>query len=89
MEDRTTVPPQVGASVTHSSLGMVTYKHRRKYAELLEGSMDLLLQGHIFSPRSVDEDQGAEVIKGTICSEDLHSLLSKRSRWQRWGSSKR
>jgi len=72
-------PPQVGASVTHSSLGMLTYKENGK-VKALDGSLDLLLQGHIFHPRSVEEDPGAAVIKGSICSKDLYKLLNKKGK---------
>ncbi len=77
--------PLVGASVTHSLLGLVTYDtddhghgdhHRKK--KVLDGSADLLLQGHIFSPDSVADDPGAAVIKGSICSKDLYKRLNRR-----------
>jgi hypothetical protein len=70
--------PLVGATITHSALGMVTYKDDGDRAKVLNGSLDLLLQGHIFHPASVDEDPKAAVIKGTICSEDLYKLLNKK-----------
>ena len=73
--------PLVGASFTHDLLGLVTYKadggENPKLREL-EGSADLLLQGHIFFPGPVSEDPGAARIKGTICSEDLYKLLNKK-----------
>jgi hypothetical protein len=77
---------EVGASITHSLLGMVTYEEDEEEAEVLEGSLDLLLQGHIFSPHPVEEDlkpdgsNAAAVIKGTICSEDLSRLLKRKGR---------
>lgn len=90
LEDLTTNPPLVGASVTHSLLGLLTYamdtderhrghggKHKGK-AKVLEGSADLLLQGHIFSPKPVEDDPGAAVIKGAICSKDLYRMLNRK-----------
>ena len=68
--------PQVGASVSHSYLGMATYADDG-YATEIAGSMDLLLQGHIFSPVSVEEDPGAAVIRGVVCSKRLYKLLNK------------
>lgn len=78
-------PPQlVGASVTHSLLGMATYEiddgEEVEDAEVLEGSADLLLQGHIFAPVAVEEDEGAAVVRGTICSKDLSRLLKRKGR---------
>jgi hypothetical protein len=73
-------PPQVGASVTHSLLGMMTYEmddDEIDDAEELEGSLDVLLQGHIFFPDIVENDPGAARIKGAICSKDLHNLLNR------------
>jgi len=77
--------PLVGASVTHSLLGMISYDtdnhgygdHHRD-TKVLDGSADLLLQGHIFSPDSVADDPGAAVIKGSICSKDLYERLNRR-----------
>ncbi len=79
--------PLVGASITHSLLGLVTYEadedddsddnasdHEIKQ---LGGSADLLLQGHIFHPGTVEEDPGAAVIKGSICSKKLYKILNK------------
>ena len=79
--------PLVGASITHSLLGMVTYEaddydddHDTK---VLSGSADMLLQGHIFFPGTVEEDvdpdgnNEAAVIKGSICSEDLYKQLNR------------
>ena len=86
LEDLTTDPPQVGASITHSLLGMVTYEadddeeEDDRDAKALDGSADLLLQGHIFSPLPVSEDPGAAVIKGSICSEDLYKQLNRKGR---------
>ena len=83
LEDLTTVPPEVGASVTHSLLGMLTYEvddddKADRDTTVLDGNADLLLQGHIFSPLPVSEDPGAAVIKGSICSEDLYKQLNRR-----------
>lgn len=78
--------PLVGASITHSLLGMVTYEDDEDDAEVLDGSVDLLLQGHIFFPGTVEEDvdddgnNKAAVIKGTICSKDLYRLLKRKGR---------
>ncbi len=73
--------PTVGASITHSLLGMVSYnKGNDNNARVLSGSVDLLLQGHIFSPQPVGEDPGAAVIKGSICSEDLYKQLNRGGR---------
>jgi len=87
LENLSTTPPLVGASITHSLLGLVVPdsgiakssggKNDRK-AEVLEGSADLLLQGHIFAPGEVADDPGAAVIKGAICSKDLYKLLNKK-----------
>ncbi|MGB5451488.1 MAG: hypothetical protein WBM71_11070 [Sedimenticolaceae bacterium] len=72
---------QVGASVTHSLLGMLTYSGKHgDDVEVLDGSLDLLLQGHIFFPNTVKNDPGAARIKGTICSRDLYKLLNKPKR---------
>lgn len=79
LEDLSSVPPQVGASVTHSSLGMLTYEEHDG-VKVLKGSLDLLLQGHIFSPKSVAEDPGAAVIKGSVCSKDLYTLLNRKGK---------
>ena len=68
--------PQVGATITHSALGMVTYSDDGDDVRVLDGSLDLLLQGHIFYPPN-EEDDGPAVIKGTICSEALYKLLNK------------
>jgi hypothetical protein len=50
-------------------------------------SADLLLQGHIFFPGPVEEDvdpdsgaNEAAVIKGVVCSEELHKLLNGKGR---------
>lgn len=76
--------PLVGASITHSLLGMVTYEKNKGEAKPLDGSGDLLLQGHIFYPGTVEEDFNREtganeaaVIKGSICSEDLYKQLNR------------
>jgi len=70
-------PPQVRASVTHSLLGMVTYREDGN-ARVLDGNLDLLLQGHIFFPDVVENDPEPAVIKGNICSRDLYMLLNKK-----------
>jgi hypothetical protein len=81
--------PLVGASITHSLLGLITDEDDRGESddnEVLEGSADLLLQGHIFFPGTVEEDtkpdgsNAAAVIKGTICSKDLYKLLNKKGK---------
>jgi hypothetical protein len=80
LEDLTANPPEVGASVTHGLLGMVTYDAGDDDGdvETLDGSADLLLQGHIFSPDPVADDPGAAVVRGAICSDDLQQLLRRR-----------
>ena len=70
-------PPEVGASVTHNALGMVTYGEDADDVRVLDGSVDLLLQGHIFSPDSVEEDPGAARVVGTVCSKRLYRLLNR------------
>ena len=74
LEDLTTNPPLVGASVTHSLLGMVTLKGDDDL-ESLDGSADLLLQGHIFAPIPVADDPGAARIRGALCGKDVQRLL--------------
>jgi hypothetical protein len=76
--------PLVGASITHSQLGMVTYENNKRNGKSIDGSADLLLQGHIFFPGTVEEDvdqdtgeNEAAVIKGSICSEDLYKRLNR------------
>jgi hypothetical protein len=79
--------PLVGASFTHDLLGMVTYEaddDNEMELKTLNGSVDLLLQGHIFFPGPVSDDDGAARVKGTICSKDLYKLLNKK-RWKREG----
>jgi hypothetical protein len=76
LEDLTA--PLVGASITHSLLGMVAYKDDD--ARVLDASADLLLQGHIFAPVAVEDDPGAAVIKGVICSEELYNLLNEKGK---------
>lgn len=81
-------PPQVGASITHGLLGLVTYdaEDEVEYGdngsdrdiEVLDGSADMLLQGHIFYPGTVEEDPGAAVIRGSICSKDLYKRLNRK-----------
>jgi hypothetical protein len=80
LEDLTTDPPEVGASVTHSLLGMATYDADEDADDykVLEGTADLLLQGHIFSPMPVEEDPGAARIRGSICSKDLYKRLNRK-----------
>jgi hypothetical protein len=78
LENLSTNPPLVGASITHSLLGLVvpgSDKNSRN-AKVLTGSADLLLQGHIFAPVEVADDAGAAVIRGSICSKDLYKLLN-------------
>jgi len=79
--------PLVGASITHSLLGIVTYEaddyDGDRDTKVLSGSADMLLQGHIFFPGTVEEDvdpdgnNEAAVIKGSICSEDLYKQLNR------------
>jgi hypothetical protein len=71
------VAPQVGASVTHSLLGLAAVEDEDDL-EVMNGSADLLLQGHIFSPKTVEDDPGAAVIKGSICSKKLYQKLNPR-----------
>lgn len=80
-------PLQVGASITHSLLGLLTYESedheygnndRDRDFKKLKGSADLLLQGHIFYPGTVAEDPGAAVVRGSICSKDLYKLLNRK-----------
>lgn len=70
-------PPQVGATITHSALGMLTYTNDGDKGRVLDGSLDLLLQGHIFHPDPVGVDKKAAVIKGSICSKELYQLLNR------------
>lgn len=87
--------PLVGGSITHSLLGLATYDMEDEEVSDeamddvadLGGSLDLLLQGHIFFPGSVEDDVDPEtgkneaaVIKGTICSKKLHKLLDRESK---------
>jgi hypothetical protein len=82
--------PLVGASITHSLLGMVTYKDDDGAiygVGVLDASADLVLQGHIFFPGTVEEDVDPEtganeaaVIKGVVCSEELYNLLNQRGK---------
>lgn len=76
--------PLVGASITHSLLGMVTYQD--DYARVLDASADLLLQGHIFFPGTVEEDDEAAIIKGVVCSEELYKLLNGRGKKKEKGA---
>lgn len=73
--------PLVGASFTHDLIGMATYETDEDETELkkLDGSADMLLQGHIFFPGSVSDDPGAARIKGTVCSKDLYKKLKGHS----------
>jgi hypothetical protein len=74
-------PPQVGASVTHNLLGMVTYEDEDAMeARELKGSLDVLLQGHIFFPDTVANDPGAARVRGAICSKDLAKLLNQQGK---------
>ena len=79
--------PLVGASITHSLLGMAIGESDDEQDDngrginVLDGSADMLLQGHIFFPGSVEDDvdpdgnNEAAVIKGTICSKKLYNRL--------------
>ena len=83
LENLDPLATQVGASVTHSLLGLLTYEDDEGEIEdvkELDGSLDVLLQGHIFFPGSVEEDEGAAVIKGTICSKKLYRLLNRQGK---------
>ena len=78
---------EVGASITHSALGLVTIRDNDKdngknriNLKEMDGSVDLLLQGHIFSPDDVSNDPGAARIKGSICSKDLYKALHAQHR---------
>ena len=75
-------PPQVGASVTHSLLGMVTYEDDDDELETreLDGSLDLLLQGHIFYPEPVANDPGPARVRGAICSKDLYKMINPEAK---------
>jgi hypothetical protein len=80
-------PPQVGASITHSLLGLLTYEseenergNKDRDVEKLKGSADLLLQGHIFYPGTVADDPGAAVVRGSICSKRLYKMLNRKKR---------
>lgn len=75
---------QVGASITHSALGMVAYGEDGDDARVLNGSLDLLLQGHIFYPGRVEDDPGAATVQGTICSKALYNMLNRRH-MRAWG----
>lgn len=69
---------EIGASITHSALGLATYDEEddgEVKLKVMDGSADLLLQGHIFFPGSVEDDPGAAVVKGSICSKDLYKKL--------------
>ncbi len=57
---------------------MVTYEDDD--ARVLDASADLLLQGHIFFPGTVEEDDEAAIIKGVVCSEELYKLLNGRGK---------
>lgn len=70
----------IGASITHSALGLATYDEEddgKVELKVMDGSADLLLQGHIFAPNSVENDPGAAVIKGSICSKNLYKKLHR------------
>ncbi len=77
-------PPQVGASVTHNLLGMVTYRSRfgKTRVKELDGSLDALLQGHIFFPQPVTDDPNAARVKGVVCSKDLYRELNPQRRYR-------
>jgi hypothetical protein len=67
----------VGASITHSLLGLAILKGKDEL-KVLEGSADMLLQGHIFSPVPVLDDPGAARIRGAICSKALYEELNRQ-----------
>jgi hypothetical protein len=76
--------PLVGASITHSLLGLAVLDHEDEL-KVLDGSADMLLQGHIFFPGDVEDDVNpdtganeAAVIKGSICSKPLYNKLNRR-----------
>jgi hypothetical protein len=76
--------PLVGASITHSLLGLGILDDEDEL-KVLDGSADMLLQGHIFFPGPVEEDvdpdtgaNEAAVIKGSICSKKLYNKLNRR-----------
>jgi hypothetical protein len=72
---------QVGASVTHSLLGLLTYEEGDEMdAKELGGSLDVLLQGHIFFPDTVANDPGAARVRGAVCSKDLYKMLNKKGK---------
>lgn len=75
-------PPQVGASITHSLLGLVTYEADEDgiEPEVLSGSLDMLLQGHIFFPDTVENDPAAARVRGAICSKDLYQMLNGKGK---------
>ena len=70
---------QVGASFTHDLLGMVTYDDdEMDDLNVMKGSADMLLQGHIFFPAPVIDDPGAARIRGAICSKELYNQLNSQ-----------
>ncbi|MGD8590608.1 MAG: hypothetical protein PVG22_17430 [Chromatiales bacterium] len=76
--------PLVGASITHSLLGLAILDDKDEL-KVLDASADMLLQGHIFFPGTVEEDvdpdtgaNEAAVIKGSICSKPLYNKLNRR-----------
>ena len=75
LESLDPVETQVGASITHSLLGLLTLEDDD--VEVLDGSLDLLLQGHIFFPPDLVDPNPARV-RGVLCSEELYSMLNKR-----------
>ena len=71
---------QVGASFTHDLLGMVTYDDdEMDDLNVMKGSADMLLQGHIFFPAPVIDDPGAARIRGAICSKELYNRLNRQA----------
>ena len=45
---------------------------------VMKGSADMLLQGHIFFPAPVIDDPGAARIRGAICSKELYNQLNSQ-----------
>jgi len=61
----------------HSLLGLAigNADDNAVQVEPAKGSVDPLLQGHIFLPNPVADDPGAAVIRGAICSRQLYQRL--------------
>ena len=79
VEELTEESLEVGATLTHSALGLVVYKqnkHGKIVSDVLEeSSADLLLQGHVFH-----EEPPRAMLRGWICSESLQDLLDGKGR---------